>query len=96
MSSTANASSSGGGSISKLTPTSGGAFIFYQTGTRTTRPACSTQDRWAIDVSTNSGQALVAALLTAYSMGKQIAITGTGTCTVWEDTETVYNFETGG
>lgn len=77
------------GSINTVLPHSGGAMIFNQTGTRAGRPACSTQDRWAINGTTDGGKIIISTLLTAYAQGKQTSIQGTGTCTVWSDTETV-------
>lgn len=77
------------GSINTVLPHSGGVMIFNQTGTRTGRPACSTQDRWAINGTTDGGKIIISTLLTAYAQGKQISIQGTGTCTAWSDTETV-------
>ncbi|MFK0298748.1 hypothetical protein ACIQTU_05970 [Brevundimonas sp. NPDC090276] len=66
----------------------GNAF-FYQTGTRTTRPTCATEDRWVFGIATPTGQAMMATLLTAYATGRNVTIQGTGVCSVWPDTETV-------
>jgi hypothetical protein len=71
---------------------SGGQFFFNTTGTRTAAPSCAIQPRWVVDTSTLPGQAVVAALLSAYAMNKQIVVMGTGSCTVWGDTETVSYF----
>jgi uncharacterized protein YggE len=68
-----------------------GLLTFSTTGTRTARPGCS-MDRWVISTNTNAGQFMASALLTAFSMKKRVKITGTGTCAVWPDTETVYYF----
>jgi hypothetical protein len=57
-------------------------------------PSCATQGtRFAIDGSTAPGKVQIAALLTAIAMGKQIVVWGTGTCSVWGDTETVSFFQ---
>lgn len=92
LSNVASASSASPGSIDIINPLAQGPVIFTHTGARTARPACATLDRWAIDTSTNAGQALVASLLIAYAMSKQIIVNGTGACSAWGDTETVSNF----
>lgn len=88
MASRAWASSSGSGLVSGILMTSQTAF-FNHSGTRSTRPSCATIDRWAFDSSTAGGQSLLATLLTAYATGRQISVLGTGTCSIWGDTETV-------
>jgi len=85
-------SSSTAGSISNITPNAAGRVFFQHSGTHTARPSCATLDRWVIDTTTAGGQALLSALLTAYSTGKQIQIDGTGNCSAWGDTETVDRF----
>lgn len=70
----------------------GNAF-FYQTGTRTARPACATEDRWVFGITTPTGQAMMATLLTAYATGRNVTIQGTGVCSVWSDTETVQSIQ---
>jgi hypothetical protein len=52
-------------------------------------PACATQQGFAIDASTPAGKVQLSAVLTAYAMGRQIAVYGTGACIVWGDRETV-------
>lgn len=53
-------------------------------------PACATTQRWAFDANVASGQATLAALLNAYDLQKLINVLGTGTCSAWADSETVY------
>lgn len=54
---------------------------FQASGTRTAKPACATENLWSLEnPSSDSGKALLAALLTAYSTGRDIEIHGTGTC----------------
>lgn len=97
ITSPANASTAGFGSISTVYATQNGAVIFTLNGTsRTTPPACqnsSVPDRWTIDASTVAGQAQVAVLLNAQASGKRIWIYGTGSCSIWIDTETVWVFQ---
>lgn len=66
-----------------------GKVFFYQRGTRTARPSCATQDRWVFDVTTTTGQAMLATLLTVYAADRPVTVNGTGVCTDWGDTETV-------
>lgn len=71
-----------------------GALLFSTNANRTSIPACGAGNaqRWAIDASTTAGQAAVAVLLTAWTQHKRVWVTGTGTCTIWGDTETVEHF----
>lgn len=88
------ASNSSYGYIQTLNPglDGGGILVFTTTGTRDTRPGCATLDRWVISTTTSGGQFMASAILTAWSLHKRVAITGTGNCAVWSDTETVYYF----
>ena len=52
-------------------------------------PACATQQGFAIDTTTAAGKTQLAAVLTAYALGKQITVIGTGACNIWGDRETV-------
>lgn len=73
-------------------PNAGGVIIFSQQGTRSTRPACATMDRWVIGANTPGGQAIASTLLTAYISGKKIIVQGTGSSADWSDTESVNYF----
>jgi hypothetical protein len=84
-----HASQSSSGTIYGISIEEGKAF-FYTTGARSAVPGCSTVlKRWVFNAATANGQAMLSALLTFYSAGKAIAVTGTGACTDWGDTETV-------
>lgn len=67
------------------------SVLFNQSGSRSNTPACGQEIalRWAIDTSTPFGQSQLAVLLSAYALHKPIALTGTITCSVHGDTETV-------
>lgn len=83
------ASASSGGTISGISVEQG-KFFFYVSGSRTATPACHiVPGRWVFDASTAQGQAMMAALMTFYSQGKQIAVGGTAACANWPDTESV-------
>jgi len=74
---------------------SNGVVLFWTNGARYNVPACGATlaSRFAINGATAAGKVQVAALLTAYSMGKKISVVGTGDCQVWSDTETVNFFQ---
>lgn len=83
------------GPISGVYATNAGAVLFsVTTSGRTGIPACgaAAPSRWAIDVTTSTGQAQAAALLSAYTLKKRIWVNGTGTCSIWSDTETAAYF----
>ena len=66
--------------------------FFNSTGTRTNPASCAgpgLQNRWAISLTTDAGKAILAAVMTAQARGKQVWINGTGTCSIWPDTESV-------
>lgn len=96
LASAAHASNASAGKISDiLSFGSGGVVFFNHDGVRSTLPACSgavLPTRWAIDASTLAGQGRLAILLSAYGLGKKIEIVGSGTCSLWSDTETVNYF----
>lgn len=85
----ANASNSNPGVVGGVTVQENARAFFSQAGARTARPACATIDRWAFSLANPSGQGMLAAILTAYSLGRPVSVVGTGTCDVWPDTETV-------
>lgn len=69
-----------------------GAVLFHTTGARSATPSCQgpgLASRFAIDASTTAGQAAVSILLTAIARGKRVQIHGSGSCTIWGDTETI-------
>jgi len=93
VASPALAGSAGPGVVTRITGVPASTpptILFYTNGPRTSAPACATMtDRWVIDVSTPSGQAAAAIVISAQAQGKTIYVTGTGTCSIWTDTETV-------
>ena len=87
----ANASNSNYGTVSGLFAGGNGAVMFFSDGVRTAPPACGAPNgnRWAIDASTVAGQGAIAILLNAYNRGKKVYVMGTGSCSIWGDTETI-------
>ena len=63
--------------------------FFTSSGARISRPSCATYDRWVMDTSQSAGQAMLTMLLTAYSLGKQVYVYGTGACGQWGDSESI-------
>ena len=67
-----------------------GNIFFYLSGTHANSP-CSMVERWAFDTTTPVGKSFYSAFLTAYSTGKEISLTGNGTC-IHGNTEEVFDF----
>ena len=74
-----------------LTVSDDHSYLFDQSGTRSGLPSCAAGEpaRWAIDPTTPYAQSVIATLLSAYALHKQVQIFGTGDCSVHGDTETV-------
>lgn len=71
-------------------PSNAATFFFITDGTRVSPPSCATvPNRWVIDVSSPSGQAAAALVLSAKAQGKKVQVQGSGNCGLWSDTETV-------
>jgi hypothetical protein len=60
------------------------------------KPPCAYTypNSWSIETNTSAGKARLAGLLTAYSTGADIKISGTGDCPYWGDREGVDYFQT--
>lgn len=59
----------------------GGPYVFFMSGTHSGQPACAQDGYWAInDISTDSAKAMLATILTAYALGRQVYVNGTGAC----------------
>src|SRR5438094_4268880 len=83
----------GSGTISTVHFMYNGVIIFAVSGARANVPPCATiPQRFAINGTTPVGKLHVAGLLSAYAQGKQVVVTGTGTCPDWGDTESVSYF----
>jgi hypothetical protein len=56
-------------------------YAFTVVGVRTAKPACATDDAWAITSPTTDGsKALLAGVMTARVGNRTISVNGTGTC----------------
>jgi hypothetical protein len=89
------AGSAAAGTLSLLHFMSNGVVIVYTNGARSGVPSCSPfPTRFALNASTAAGKTQLAGLLTAYASGSPVVIMGTGTCSVWSDTESIDYFYT--
>jgi hypothetical protein len=60
-----------------------GGWYFVYTGAISGSPSCATDgNRFVIDPTTPKGQAMIATVLAAFSLGKSVNIVGTGDCSV--------------
>lgn len=89
MASPAIASQTDKGVTSQILTVNNVTAFFEQNGSRSTRPACATMTRWAIDVSNAAGQAMLAHLLAMNAQHRSVYVTGSGDCSTWADSETV-------
>ena len=90
VASPANAGNAGLGTVSGLISTEFEIQFFNTNGQRAGTPSCvgaGLQPRWAISVGNDAGKTMMAVLLTAIARGKKVAVNGTGTCSIWGDTE---------
>lgn len=86
----ADASGTGTGAVTSVFPNATGQ-VFVATASATSQPACAVYG-WVIDLNGSAaagGKAMLATLMWAQALGKQITIVGKGTCDVWGDRETV-------
>jgi hypothetical protein len=80
------------GHITSIGSSGGGVHWFTISSGHQNAPACQgsyVADRWAINTNSSGGQALWSTILTAYSLRKQVTVTGAAVCTDLGDTESV-------
>ncbi len=67
------------------------AVFIYLSGDVNGSPACALGEpaRFVINPSNPSGQALLAIVLAALARGAGVGFTGSGSCDIWPDTESV-------
>ncbi len=69
------------GNVVNIGGDGGNPFVFTVSGTRTSRPACATDNSWAIPSQpTANAQGLLSLVMTAFSAGKTIIVHGNGGC----------------
>jgi hypothetical protein len=65
-----------------------GDVIMFSVEEHLDKPSCSTQaHHWALSLSTETGKAMYALLLSAAAQGQEVVITGDGECNAWGDRE---------
>jgi hypothetical protein len=91
MASAAWAAGSQTGTISALYVRSDGLEVVSLTGSHGGAPACATQPYWIVmDENATFGKTQYATLLAAQLAGKQVLLSGAGTCTRWHDGEDIF------
>jgi hypothetical protein len=98
----AAASSAGPVTLSFITyQKDGTALVYVLTSQLTgTKPSCATfgssgnYSRFAIDTSTAGGKSQLAGAIAAHTSGEQVWLSGTGTCDIVGDTESIQQFHT--
>jgi hypothetical protein len=70
------------GLVGYVVPDNNGApSVFSVNGSRTTKPACATDDFWAIaNPTSDSAKVMYATILTAQIAGRTVQVVGAGTC----------------
>jgi hypothetical protein len=75
-----------------------GAFFVYVNIAPTGGPNCATYgqtvQRFAVNPNTAIGTSLIATILTAWSIGHNVQINGSGLCDIWADTESIASIYT--
>ena len=65
-----------------------GDAVMFGAGPINNRLACSIAgDEWAFSLTTPTGRAMYALLLSAQAQGKAISVKGNGQCSAWQDRE---------
>lgn len=79
------------GTVNAIGGDTGNPFVFRLNGTRTSRPACATDDNYVIPTGVpENARGLLSLILTALGAGKTVNLHGTGVCsTLWPNREEV-------
>ena len=88
------ASETGPGLIADL-QVDGTYAVFAVGGPVIDKPACVEWGRYVFELTSPSGQAMFAYLLSAQATGKQVRVYGTGTCSIWSNHETARSVRDG-
>lgn len=72
-----------------------GRSVFAVGGQVVNKPACAVWGRFVFDVTTPSGQAMLAYLLSAQASRKKVRVYGTGNCSIVGDHETAVGLRDG-
>lgn len=92
ISTTALAGTDSNATIFLVLPQASGQVFVYVSPNISNVPACGSgnPNRFVVDSTTPGGQAIVASVLLAYAQSRKIDFVGTGNCSVWGDTESVW------
>lgn len=82
------ASNAGSTTATQVIAAIDGHVYFEGSQNRSARPDCATYTRWAIDITTPSGQAILSVLMTGIASGKTFNVAGQGICA--NNSELVY------
>lgn len=92
MTMTFQASYAGGSNENVIQPIANHTgVLFFHANSKVNTPNCGLPqpERWAIDTSTPGGKTMAALVMTAFALGKSVAVTGAENCDIWGDTESV-------
>lgn len=80
---------SGAGKVTFLRAHSSDIIMFGLSGGHVGKPTCATaaSDSWALSLTTHTGRAMYAMLLSAQAQGKGVQVSGAGGCSAWADRE---------
>lgn len=84
----ANAGTVNGATVTGVMGEQGAFFVFVNLPI-SGQPACATIQRFATDPNSSSGKAIIATILSAWSAGRHLNISGNNSCNVWGDTESI-------
>ena len=79
----------GSGKVMQLMPHANDVVFFSLSGEHANPPKCSST-AWSISLSTHTGRAMYALLLSAHTQGLRVHVQGTGDCSAWPDRETAH------
>lgn len=85
----AAASATYGAHVAVVAPNIDGSLAVYLDAAGSGRPACATLDRWALNVSTLTGQSIAASIYMAMASNMKIDVVGTGACDVLSGSESI-------
>ncbi|TVZ39046.1 hypothetical protein P886_3433 [Alteromonadaceae bacterium 2753L.S.0a.02] len=65
-------------------------LVFFYTNTHTSEPECNSyRKRWVLELTSDIGKAQYSLLLASQMAGKEVRLSGTGNCNLFENSESV-------
>jgi hypothetical protein len=77
------------GTVDAVISTKSDRTFVSATGAHSSPPACSTLPRFAVDTSTDEGREMAQTIRLAAALGATVFLFGTGSCSLWPDSETL-------